>query len=424
MNPNRPNGRSLKQKNFLQRVGIPTTIIVTSLLLALILFLSASKPQKKPTVKKVPLVEVVTVSRDDVTFQIETQGSVSPRTETTLISEVSGQIKHVSPKFVVGGFFKKGEQLLEIDPISYEVALLQAQARLDSAKARLIEEKARSEQAKKEWSLTGRSLKNAPILALRKPQLQLAKADVKAAKADVKSAQIKLQRTKIVAPYDAMIKKKLVDIGQYVTMGSQLAVSFAVDYAEIRLPIKEVDLPYIAVPKMNPLAVQDNKAVQTGSEVILSFKQNAETKQWKTRITRSEGVVDQNSRVNYVVAQIDDPYGVLATEIDHPILPVGSFVRANIIGTQLTNIITVPREALRGADSLYLIDQNNKLKVVKVVIIRSDNENIYVSSGLQPKAKVVLTKLPIAVAGMSLRTEEHMQKEMAEDGAVSIGGEE
>ncbi|MDQ7051005.1 MAG: efflux RND transporter periplasmic adaptor subunit [Enterobacterales bacterium] len=423
MNSNRLSNQPPKQKPFIQRVGIPTAIILVSLVVALILFLSATKPHKKPTVKKVPLVEVVTVKASDVTFQISTQGSVSPRTETILISEVSGQVKKVSPKFVVGGFFKKGEQLLEIDPINYEVALLQAQARLDSAKARWVEEKARSQQAKKEWSLTGRSLKNAPILALRKPQLQLAKADVKAAKADVKGAEIKLQRTKIIAPYDAMIKKKLVDIGQYVTMGSQLAVSFAVDYAEIRLPIKEVDLPYIAVPKMNQLVSQENKAKPLGSEVILSFKQNSEIKQWKTHITRSEGVVDQSSRVNYLIAQIDDPYGVLATDLNHPVLAVGSFVRADIMGTQINNIMVVPREALRGADSLYLIDQNNKLKVVKVRIIRSDNENIYIVSGLQQNSKVVLTKLPIVVAGMSLRTEEQQTQDSSADGVNSKGDE-
>jgi len=204
---NRIENNAAVQKTFFQRAGIPGLIILISFVIAIIMVLSAGKPHKKPKHKKVPLVEVVAAKATDVTFQIETQGSVSPRTETILVSEVSGQIKNVSEKFVVGGFFKKGEQLLEIDPISYEVALLQSQARLDSAKARWVEEKARSDQAKKEWSLTGRSLKNAPILALRKPQLQLAKADVKAAEADVKSAQIKLQRTKIIAPYDAMIKR-------------------------------------------------------------------------------------------------------------------------------------------------------------------------------------------------------------------------
>ncbi len=401
--------RTARNSNTRQAKNFPYgfVIIVSTMAIFILALIFAPNPAKKPKVKKVPLVEVVSVKKGDVAFEIETQGSVSPRTETTLVSEVSGQIKKVSPKFVVGGFFSKGEEILTIDPISYEVALLQAQARLDSAKARLIEEEARSKQAIKEWKLTGRSLKKAPILALRKPQLQLAKADVKAAEADVKNAQIKLQRTKIVAPYDAMIKSKLVDVGQYVSMGSQLAVSFAVDYAEIRLPIKEADLPYIDVPQIGRYMDRDEKTKQAnamGSQVLLAFKQNGKIKQWQTHIIRSEGVVDQTSRVNYVVAQIDDPYGLLSSEIDHPIIPIGSFVRARISGSSLKGIISVPRIALRGANSLYLMDEDNTLKVVDVQIIRSDRDNIYVAEGLSENSQIILTKLPTAVAGMKLRT--------------------
>jgi len=380
----------------MKRILIPAGIIVAGLLVFIIMGVLAPKPQKKEIVNKAPLVDAIEVSRGRVIFEIESQGSISPRTETTLVSEVSGQIKKVSDKFVVGGFFKKGEQLLEIDPISYEVALLQAQARLDGTNAKLVEERARGKQAEKEWSLTGRSKQNAPILALRKPQLQQAQADVKAAQADVKSAEIKLQRTKIVAPYDAMLKAKIVDIGQYVSTGSQLAITFAVDYAEIRLPIKEQDLAYIDIPAMG-------KTDQLGSQVELSTFQAGKIKKWSTFISRSEGVVDATSRVNYVVAQITDPYGLLFENGSVEPIRIGTFVKAKIFGVETSDVITIPRKAVRGANDIYLIDENRKLNVAAVEIIRSDAENIYISAGLEDGQKVVLTKLTTAVNGMSLR---------------------
>ena len=272
---------SVEQPSKLKRVLIPIGIILIGLVVLVLLTVSAPKPDKTEIIKKATLVDVVEVSRGNVIFEVDSQGSISPRTETTLISEVSGQIKQVSNKFVVGGFFKKGEVLVMIDPISYEVGLLQAQARLDGANAKLVEEKARGKQAEKEWKLTGRSFKNAPILALRKPQLQQTLADVKAAQADVKSAEIKLARTNIKAPYDAMIKAKSVDIGQYVSTGSQLAITFAVDYAEIRIPIKEQDMAFIDVPALGSVNSK-------GSNVLLSTFQGGKLKTWSTFITRSE----------------------------------------------------------------------------------------------------------------------------------------
>ena len=379
-----------------KRILIPLGIIITGILIFLVMGSMATKPEKKDIIKKPPIVEVFNVSSGTVVFEIESQGSIAPRTETTLVSEVSGQIKKVSEKFVVGGFFKKGEQLLEIDPISYEVALLQSQARLDGANAKLVEERARGKQAAREWSLTGRSSKNAPILALRKPQLQQAKADVKAAKADVKNAEIKLQRTKITAPYDAMLKSKMVDIGQYVTTGTQLAATFAVDYAEIRLPIKEQDLAYIDIPAMGVLN-------QKGSQVELSTFQAGKIRKWSTFITRSEGIVDATSRVNYVVAKIDDPYGLLSENKMMEPIRIGTFVKARILGIEMDNIISIPRKAVHGENEIYLLDKDRKLNLSKVDILRSDSNNIYISTGLSDGEQVVLTKLATAVDGMKLR---------------------
>jgi multidrug resistance efflux pump len=81
------------------------------------------------------LLSVVSLVPQKVTFDIQSQGSVVPRTKKTIISEVFDVVTGVSDKFQVGGFFKKDERLLTLDDITYQVALLRAQAQLESTQA-------------------------------------------------------------------------------------------------------------------------------------------------------------------------------------------------------------------------------------------------------------------------------------------------
>ena len=379
----------------LSYVLTPFAIIFAAIIVLVIVGALAPKPAKKPVEIKAPLVEVQNLAKQQVTFSIQSQGSIVPRTQTNLISEVSGQVIEVSDKFKVGGFFRRGEELLAIDDINYQVALVQAQSRLGTAQANLTEEKARGEQAQEEWLLSGKSLESAPVMALRKPQLKKAQAELKAAKADLKQARVKLSRTKIVAPYDAMLKEKQVDIGQYVSVGSMLATTFAVDYAEARLPIKQRDVAFLELPKIN----QHN---DKGSAVDLSLNVGGQTSHWSSSLARYEGVIDSASRVHYVVAQINDPYAILSNQSQQE-LRIGSFVNAQITGKTVDNVMVIPRSALHGADTLYMVDSENKLHIEKVTILRSDEQSIYSQDEFNSDLRLVTTQLETPVVGMTLR---------------------
>lgn len=389
------NNKKAKRMIPLRYVLTPIAFILLAIIALIIVTVLSPKPAKKPIVVKAPLIEANDIVRKDVQFIISSQGSVLPRTQTNLTSEVSGQITHVHPKFNVGGFFSKGEVLLAIDDISYKVALLQAQSRLDAAKAQLVEEQARKEQAEDEWLLTGKTIEQAPILALRLPQLQKAKADVKAATADVTEAEVKLARTKIKVPYDAMINEKNVEIGQYVSTGSTLAMIFAVDYAEIRLPVKQRDVAFLNLPKIN------NENDDT-SQVDVFYELMGKQYTWSSQLTRYEGVVDSKSRVHYVVAQVNDPYSLLSTT-KHEELRIGTFINANIAGKTIENIVAIPRSALHGADKVYLIDSDNKLHIQTIDVLRNDDESVYSHDSFEIGYRLVTTQLETPVEGMTLR---------------------
>jgi RND family efflux transporter MFP subunit len=400
----------------LRYVLTPIAIILLAIICLIIFAILSPKPAKKPVIIKAPLVEVREIERQNVRFVITSQGSVLPRTQTNLVSEVSGQIISVNNKFNVGGFFTKGEVLLTIDDSSYQVGLLQAQSRLDAAKAALVEEQARKDQAEDEWKLTGKSVSDAPILALRLPQLQKAKADVKAAMADVADAELKLARTKITAPYDAIVKEKQVDIGQYVSMGSALAKTFAVDYAEVRLPIKQRDVGFLNLPKIN-------QSEDQLSNVEIFYQLSGTEHTWTSYLTRYEGEVDSRSRVHYVIAQVDDPYGVLSSN-ERKELRIGTFVNANISGKELSDIVVIPRDALHGASKLYLVDADNKLHIQEINILRNDANYVYSRDSFSEEHRLVTTQMETPVEGMAVRIVGEEEVAEKEDDTNSVTGEQ
>ncbi|MBV1909082.1 MAG: efflux RND transporter periplasmic adaptor subunit [Kangiellaceae bacterium] len=372
-------------------------IVVATIIAFMALMSGKPTPPKKPVVDTSPLVDVLPLKRQSVTFEVEAHGVIKPRTETTLVSEVSGVIQSVSEKFVAGGYFSKGEVLLRIDPTEYQVGVEQAKARLAGQKAKYLQEQAKAEQASKEWDLTGRSRDKAPILALRKPFLLEAKANMQSAEADLKKAQQKLDRTEIRAPYDGMVKTKQADIGQFVATGTQLGNTFAIDYAEVRLPLTDQELAFINVPAWGANENEQKSPVRLVG--TYAGKQHS----WQAELVRMEGVVNEQSRVHYAVARVTDPYSVSSSANADTPLKMGTFVTAHILGKQEQSLVKIPRDAFKDLTSILVSDKLNQLYSRHLEIARSEADFVYVRSGLEDGDRVVMTSIQSPVQGMKLR---------------------
>ena len=302
----------------------------------------------------------------------------------------------VAPEFVAGGFFHKGEVLLQIDPSDYQTGLKRVEAALASRKAKLADETARSEQALKDWKNLGRQGQPTD-LALRKPQMADARANVSAAEADVQKARRDLERTRITVPYDGLVRQKAVDIGQYVTLGTRLGVTFAVDTAEVRLPLTNNDLNYLDLPSETEVKSRD----KSFPPVTLSVENGGGTRQWQARIIRTEGVVDETSRVIFAVAQVVDPYGVLGQSHQQE-LKIGTFVNAEIQGLPAENVVVLPRYVLRADHTILIANKDNELEILPVNVLRAEPKKVYLSQGIEGGAKVVTTTLDAPVPGTRL----------------------
>jgi RND family efflux transporter MFP subunit len=353
-------------------------ILIGSVIVVFLMSTLRSEPPKKERIELDPLVEVIVLEHMTANFEVSSQGTVLPRTQTALSAEVAGTITSISPKFVAGGVFDTDEVLMRIDPTNYEVELLQADALVA---LRQIEYdgtkklKSQGYRAESEYASAGAALATA--------------------KADRVRANRNLERTYIRLPYAGIVRAKETDLGEFVSTGTRLGVVFATDYAEIRLPLTDLDLAFVDLP--------DSSDGANGPQVTLGAVQKGKYTEWNARIIRTEGVVDDKSRVTYAVARIADPYQLFG---DGNPLPVGTFVTATIQGTQAKNVIRVPRHIVRGSDEVMIVDADNKLQFKAVSILRSDASYVYADGGVSPGDRVITTVLESAVNGIAVRTTE------------------
>lgn len=368
-----------------KRALLITSIFVVAIAGAGGLGMLKPPPQTRDVPDAAPLVDVMTLESFDANFRIASQGTVRPRTETILSAEVSGAIVSISPKFIAGGVFRKGEELMRIDPTNYTVAV-------DRAEAMLTQRQIEFDGAEKLRSQGYRA----------ESEHASAAAALAAAKADLVNAQRNLERTRIGLPYAGMVRAKEADLGQYVNPGTRLGVTFATDFAEVRLPLTDQDLGFIDLPGAADISKSGSIA---GPSVTLSAVQKGKTSSWQAQIVRTEGVVDEKSRVTYAVARIVDPYKLESSDHSESALPMGTFVAADIVGTTVPNIVRIPRSALRANNQLMFIDSDDKLQVRRVDVLRADNQFAYLGGGAVAGDRISLTTIESPLNGMQVRTE-------------------
>ena len=377
----------------LLQIIVPVAFVAVGLLVYWYLIHTAPEPRQRPSFVTTPEVVARKLKPEPYTITLESQGTVRARTTSNLIPEVRGRITNISPNFREGAFFEEGDVLLEIDDSDYQTELIVAEANQAQAELREYEELARYEQAKLDWERLNPGQEANP-LTLREPQLKQARASTASAKARVTTAKRNLERTKIKAPFAGRILSKNVDIGQYISPGNQLARLYAVDFAEVRLPLTATQYSFLNLPSVYR---GENPTFREGPIVTLKSSVGGDTHEWIGRIVRTDGSVDVSSRQIYVVAQVRDPYG--GSVEGRPPLKVGSFVQAEIAGKTLQGVYVIPRVLLRENEYVLLVDSDNYLTRKSVQLAWETDEVIIVESGLAPGDKLCLTEVPYALEG-------------------------
>ena len=241
---------------------------------------------------------------------------------------------------------------------------------------------------------------------------------MRSAEASLARAQLDLQRTTIRAPYAGRVLAQNVDIGQYVSPGTTLAKVYAVDFAEVRLPLSNRQLEFVDVPEIYRNETPNERAAGPVLELSANIGSRAYT--WSGQVLRAEGAIDTQSRQTFVIGQVENPYG--KNDEGRPPLKVGQFVEARIRGRTLRGVLVIPRSALRAGTQVLTLDADDRVRARHVKVLYSDEQHAVIASGLDEHERLVTTSLGSGMEGVRVSTAAPATKPGAAQGTGNKGG--
>jgi len=372
------------------------TLLVIIIGVAMISALALLKPktQREPrAAKPLLVVEVIVASPAPLKVSISSQGTVAPKREIDLVSQVSGKIVAVADNYANGGFFQAEGKLVQIEAADYEFAVVRAKAQVAKAEEQVALEQGRSRQAKREWRDLGD--KTANKLFLRQPQLNAAKASLDSAQADLQKAELDLARTDISAPFQGRIRNTVVDLGQYVRPGERVAKVYSTDVVEVRLPLSDREAMLVNLP----VNFEDSQAVNYPA-VTLRSRVGDISYEWLGKIVRTDASIDVQSRMTFAVAEVRNPFKADIGD-DRPPLNIGLFVEADIEGRVIENALRLPKELVYRGREVLVLNDDNQINFQTISVLRSNATSV-VAVGIAAGTRIVATRISLPINGMKV----------------------
>jgi len=311
---------------------------------------------------QLPKTRVIELTVVDFEPQIETSGVIRAHNQITLTSQVSGRIVATHPQFEDGAYFEEGTILVELDKADFKTAVASAKSQQAQALAILAQEQTRAKQARLDWEDLGYE-EEPSDLVLRVPQLREAEARVEAAAAQLEQAERGLERCQIRAPFDGRMRQRMVGVSQTIGSGTSLASIFAVDYAEVRLPIEARHMRFLELPEEasdSPVRIILRDALDESNKV--------EREAW---IVRTEGALNEQSLDLFAIARIDDPFG---RESGKAPLRIGQPVSAKVPGRPFEKVVVIPRKAVRQLSRITVVDRDSHIITKRMVTPLWEND--------------------------------------------------
>jgi len=382
------------------RGGKSLSALIAVLILVLGLGISgwfiATRPKASPRERErtAPIVEVMELAPTSAKARIEAMGTVVAADEALIQAEVSGRIVWVHPEMVDGGFVTKDTVVARIDDRDYRLALEQQRSALQSALAELRLEEGRQNVAAFEWEFMNQKEEQGEgDLALRKPQLEAAEAAVRSARANVSKALLSLDRTEISAPFDAVISDAQADVGDQANPGAVLARLIATNTFYVKCLVRTDQLKWLKF---------SGPDLAGGSTVLIYPVSGGER---TGRLINLAPELSSSGRMAQLIVSVDDPLLLKPGDRTRGILLLDDFVRVQIIGTEMEGVLSIPRTALREGRSVWLLDKDNRLRIVSAEIVFSTPDNVYVENDFEAGSRLITSSLGAPVEGMALSAE-------------------
>jgi RND family efflux transporter MFP subunit len=347
-------------------------------------------------------VTIATVEAREVRRTVEAVGSLFAFDEVTVSPEVDGRAEKVLVD--VGDHVTKGQVLVQILPLEYELAVSQAQALLDQARAKLGlaegQEELRDPTQAASVKKAAADLANAEQKFRRSTELtqqgivpkqtydedeanynavkaayDLALQDVTNMQAAVKQDQAaldlarkKLRDTSIRAPFDGFVKERDVTVGQYLKAATPT--------------------PTFGIVNINPmrarLKVPEKMAgwVSVGQPIDLTVEAFPD-RTFGGKIWRINPSVDPTTRTFDVEGLVEN---------HESLLKPGFFTKSSILTSKVEKVLVIPRRSMSYAYGIYkvYIVNGNKLKETEIKIGDQSGEDVEILEGVKEGDRLAL----------------------------------
>lgn len=373
---------------------------------AILFVVTAPQAEKMRPPKMAVLVQTQPLEPSDETVVLNLTGTVSPAEEVMLRARVNGEIVAMSPDFIEGGLLEKDADILHIDPVDYKLALAAAQSALETARFNYKIELGRQDVARREWELlkTDDATELEKELALRKPHLTASKASLEAAEASLRKAEIDLARTRIRAPFNAIVLDRRVNVGSQASMQDILAALAGTDAYWVTVSVPVDRLEWITAPGSVARVISGSGAVRDG------------------RVIKLLGNLEERGRMARLLVEVRDPLCLQPENRDNKPLLLGEYVRAEISGRTLEDVSRIPRNALREDEYIW-IAEDGALDIRKVEVLWRDQEHVLIrSDGFNGKLLIV-SDLSTPIQGMDVNTGEEQADLQDADPPQEAGSE-
>ncbi|MBU0681826.1 MAG: efflux RND transporter periplasmic adaptor subunit [Proteobacteria bacterium] len=381
------------------------TPILATIIIALALGAMAALYFFRPTTSKikpqaiVPLVSVREIVPSSEKVFIEAFGTVIPARQVELFAEVEGRIVEQNQELVPGGVLRDHSFLVQIDPRAYQFIVRERKADLVEAETKLALEKGQQNIASREWQLFNEEKDRAQVserLALREPHLKSALAQVEAAASRLASAELDVQRTKVTAPFNALILEEYVEKGQLIGRQTPIAKLVETDYFWIQVSVSLADLSRITF-------ADQNNPQGSAVEVILETENGGAVVR-KATVFKLLGDLDPKGRMARILVSVKDPLNLQEPASTGKIL-LGSYVKVRIEAGVMDGVYVIPREAIRENDRLWVLTTDNTLAIRQTTVKWRRKDELLVSVDMGPGEKVIISRLQSPLPGMALRIE-------------------
>lgn len=384
----------------MKRVLIPIGILVGGIAFAVLLV-------RNPTVVEEAAPEVIPVSvrvlevqSESVQLVVESQGKVQASQMASVSAPVAGPVEWISPAMEAGGFVAQGETLLRLESSDFETARARSEASLQQARAEATHasnELSRIEELAEKRLASDSQLQDARRLAA------VNAARLADAEASYRQAELDLQRTDIKAPFDAVIQSRDVELGQYVNRAQSVAVLLGADEVEVRIPLAIRQLGYLDVP----LGLRGELSGAMAPDVTLSGLYGGKEYSWNGKLVRTEAAIDANSNTVQTIIKVEQPVQKDTKNVWGAVeqipLPIGLYVRAEIAGKRVDDLIALPRTVMRNNNQVLVVDSENKMFYRTVEIYRLEEDRVLISGGLLPGEFICISPIQAVVNGMSVQ---------------------